>query len=149
MPDAVFTTATKMLSIGGVVQCYTHQVSLATTTAGRSRRINKCKEVLALFARKRSIRMLGLIIAGSSSDALKVARIVKADSVMLDLEDSVEATSDAKTAARARVVQELRQGGFGNREVPYAQRDDAHISRVHQILQHTAWFAGDCPSECF
>jgi hypothetical protein len=123
-----------MLSIGGVVQFSTHQVTVATTTAGRSRRSNKCKEVY---------------IAGSSSDALKVVRIVKADSVMLDLEDSVETTSEAKTAARALVLQELRQGGFGNREVPYAQRDDAHINRDHQISQHTAWFAGDCPSECF
>jgi citrate lyase subunit beta/citryl-CoA lyase len=52
---------------------------------------------------------------GSNARALDKARTLPADGVILDLEDSV--APDAKEAARQQVVDAVRAGGFGAREV--------------------------------
>lgn len=52
---------------------------------------------------------------GSNAKALAKARMLPADAVILDLEDSV--SPEAKSAARAQVVETAKAGGFGGREV--------------------------------
>src|SRR5512140_3765709 len=56
-----------------------------------------------------------LYMPGSNARALEKARTLPADAVILDLEDAV--APDAKDLARAQVVDAVRQGGFGGREV--------------------------------
>jgi citrate lyase subunit beta/citryl-CoA lyase len=71
-----------------------------------------------------------LYMPGSNARALEKARILPADGVILDLEDSV--APDAKDAARAQVVAAVKAGGFGPREV---------FVRVNGI--DTPWHADD------
>jgi len=52
---------------------------------------------------------------GSNSRALEKARILGADGLIMDLEDSV--APDAKTLAREQITKALDEGGYGQREV--------------------------------
>jgi len=56
-----------------------------------------------------------LYMPGANERALEKARSLPADSLILDLEDSV--APDAKVAARNTVVAAVREGGYGRREV--------------------------------
>jgi hypothetical protein len=56
-----------------------------------------------------------LFMPGSNARAIEKARTLKADCVVLDLEDSV--APDGKEAARAQVMAAVDAGGFGAREV--------------------------------
>jgi citrate lyase subunit beta/citryl-CoA lyase len=56
-----------------------------------------------------------LFMPGSNARALEKARILPADGIILDLEDSV--APDAKAVARDQIAQALAAGGFGKREV--------------------------------
>ena len=56
-----------------------------------------------------------LYMPGSNAKALAKARTLLADALILDLEDSV--ALDQKVAAREQVVEAVRAGGFGGREV--------------------------------
>ena len=56
-----------------------------------------------------------LYMPGSNARALEKARTLPTDAVILDLEDAV--APDAKEAARRQVVEAVRAGGFGSREV--------------------------------
>src|SRR5882757_7389275 len=71
-----------------------------------------------------------LYMPGSNARALEKAKTLAADGVILDLEDSV--APDAKEAARKQVVDVVKAGGFGNREV---------FIRVNAI--DTPWHADD------
>jgi citrate lyase subunit beta / citryl-CoA lyase len=75
-------------------------------------------------------RRSALYMPGSNAKAIAKARGLPADAVILDLEDSV--APDAKVAARAQVVQAVREGGFGAREV---------VVRVNGA--HTPWGEAD------
>ena len=75
-----------------------------------------------------------LSVPGSSERFLARARDVPADEVLLDLEDSV--APGEKEAARRRVVQALKEGGFGGKLVavrvndattPWAYQDVAEV----------------------
>jgi citrate lyase subunit beta/citryl-CoA lyase len=67
---------------------------------------------------------------GSNARALEKARTLPADALILDLEDAV--APDAKAVARTQIVQAVRAGGFGHREV---------LIRTNAI--DTPWFADD------
>ena len=54
-----------------------------------------------------------LYIPGGRERALDKARSMAVDSIIFDLEDAV--VGDEKAAARATLVQQLAQGGYGNR----------------------------------
>jgi len=56
-----------------------------------------------------------LYMPGSNARAIEKARTLPADTVILDLEDSV--APDAKAAARKQVLNAVTAGGFGAREV--------------------------------
>ena len=56
-----------------------------------------------------------LFMPGSNARALEKARTLPADALILDLEDAV--APEAKAAARARVLDAVRAGGYGPREV--------------------------------
>ena len=56
-----------------------------------------------------------LYMPGSNARAMEKARELPADCVILDLEDAV--APDAKAKARELIIQALKQGGFGRREV--------------------------------
>ncbi|WP_072396091.1 CoA ester lyase [Hyphomicrobium sp. CS1GBMeth3] len=56
-----------------------------------------------------------LYMPGANERALEKARSLPADAVILDLEDSV--APDAKVEARNKVVEAVREGGYGRREV--------------------------------
>lgn len=56
-----------------------------------------------------------LYMPGSNERALEKARMLPADALIFDLEDSV--TPDAKKDARTQVVEAIRAGGYGKREV--------------------------------
>jgi citrate lyase subunit beta/citryl-CoA lyase len=56
-----------------------------------------------------------LYMPGSNARAIEKARSLPADAVILDLEDSV--APEAKAAARQQVVDAVKAGGFGAREV--------------------------------
>jgi len=71
-----------------------------------------------------------LYMPGSNAKALAKARSLPADALILDLEDSV--APEAKTAARKQVVETVKAGGFGGREV---------IIRING--PHTPWGAED------
>jgi citrate lyase subunit beta/citryl-CoA lyase len=67
---------------------------------------------------------------GSNARAMEKARTLPADAIILDLEDAV--APDAKAAARELIVQALKQGGFGRREV---------LVRINGL--DTAWWRND------
>jgi citrate lyase subunit beta / citryl-CoA lyase len=67
-----------------------------------------------------------LYMPGSNAKALAKAATLPADSIILDLEDSV--APDAKIAARGQVAEAVRAGGFGAREI---------VIRVNGA--HTPW----------
>jgi citrate lyase subunit beta/citryl-CoA lyase len=71
-----------------------------------------------------------LYMPGSNARALDKARTLPVDGVILDLEDAV--APDAKEQARAQVVEAVKAGGFGAREV---------FVRVNGI--DTPWHADD------
>lgn len=56
-----------------------------------------------------------LYMPGSNARAIEKARTLPADGVILDLEDSV--APDAKDRARAQIVDAVKTGGFGSREL--------------------------------
>src|SRR4029078_13643815 len=56
-----------------------------------------------------------LYMPGSNARALDKAKTLPADGVILDLEDSV--APDAKAAARQQVIDAVKAGGFGDREI--------------------------------
>src|ERR1700676_4944912 len=56
-----------------------------------------------------------LFMPGSNARALEKARILPADGIILDLEDSV--APEAKAMAREQIAQAVAAGGFGKREV--------------------------------
>src|SRR5471032_2248971 len=56
-----------------------------------------------------------LYMPGSNARALEKAKSLAADGVILDLEDSV--APEAKETARQQVVDAVKAGGFGSREV--------------------------------
>jgi citrate lyase subunit beta/citryl-CoA lyase len=56
-----------------------------------------------------------LFMPGSKTRALEKARILPADCIILDLEDSV--APDAKGVARDQIAKAIAAGGFGKREV--------------------------------
>jgi citrate lyase subunit beta / citryl-CoA lyase len=60
-------------------------------------------------------RRSALYMPGSNARALEKARTLAADCLILDLEDAV--APDAKDAARRQVVEAVKAGGFGTREV--------------------------------
>jgi citrate lyase subunit beta/citryl-CoA lyase len=78
------------------------------------------------FRPRRSV----LYMPGSNARAIEKARSLLADGVILDLEDAV--APDAKAQARAQVVDAVKAGGFGSREV---------FIRVNGI--DTPWHADD------
>ena len=71
-----------------------------------------------------------LYMPGSNARAMEKARTLAADAVILDLEDAV--APDAKAQARELIVQALKQGGFGRREV---------LVRINGL--DTAWWRDD------
>jgi citrate lyase subunit beta / citryl-CoA lyase len=71
-----------------------------------------------------------LYMPGSNARALEKAKTLTADGVILDLEDSV--APDTKEAARQQVVDAVKAGGFGSREV---------FIRINGI--DTPWHADD------
>jgi citrate lyase subunit beta/citryl-CoA lyase len=56
-----------------------------------------------------------LFMPGSNTRALEKARILPADGIILDLEDSV--APEAKALARDQITQAIATGGFGKREI--------------------------------
>ncbi|MGL4592182.1 MAG: HpcH/HpaI aldolase/citrate lyase family protein [Aestuariivirga sp.] len=56
-----------------------------------------------------------LYMPGANARALEKARTLDADALILDLEDSV--APDAKSEARSRVSEAVKQGGYGHREL--------------------------------
>ena len=71
-----------------------------------------------------------LYMPGSNARALEKAKTLPADGVILDLEDSV--APESKEAARQQVVETVKKGGFGAREV---------FIRVNGV--DTPWHADD------
>jgi len=77
-----------------------------------------------------------LYMPGSNTRALEKAKSLAADSLILDLEDSVAA--DQKTAARENIARAVAEGGYGYREIavrinplssPWGYDDLAMVSR--------------------
>src|SRR5258707_8368186 len=60
-------------------------------------------------------RRSALYMPGSNARAIEKAKTLPVDAVILDLEDSV--APDAKETARQQVVEAVKAGGFGSREV--------------------------------
>ena len=75
-------------------------------------------------------RRSALYMPASNPRAIAKARTLECDVVILDLEDAV--APDEKAAARDRVVDTVREGGFGNREL---------VVRVNGL--GTPWYADD------
>jgi citrate lyase subunit beta/citryl-CoA lyase len=71
-----------------------------------------------------------LYMPGANARAIDKARGLPVDAVIIDLEDAV--APPAKAAARANVVEAMRQGGFGPREV---------LVRINGL--DTPWFVAD------
>jgi citrate lyase subunit beta/citryl-CoA lyase len=84
------------------------------------------QEIVMAARPRRSV----LYMPGTNPKAMAKARELPADAVVLDLEDSV--APDAKPGARARIVEEIKAGGFGAREV---------LIRVNGL--HTPWGEAD------
>ncbi len=75
-------------------------------------------------------RRSALYMPASNARAIAKARTLDCDVVILDLEDAV--APDEKAAARDRVVEAVREGGFGDREL---------VVRVNGL--DTPWYADD------
>jgi citrate lyase subunit beta/citryl-CoA lyase len=75
-------------------------------------------------------RRSALYMPASNARAIAKARTLACDVVILDLEDAV--ALDEKAAARDRVVEAVREGGFGEREL---------VVRVNGL--DTPWYADD------
>ncbi len=75
-------------------------------------------------------RRSALYMPASNARAIAKARTLACDVVILDLEDAV--APDEKAAARDRVVEAVREGGFGAREL---------VVRVNGL--DTPWYADD------
>ncbi len=75
-------------------------------------------------------RRSALYMPASNARAIAKARTLDCDVVILDLEDAV--APDEKAAARGRVVEAVREGGFGGREL---------VVRVSGL--GTPWFTDD------
>ena len=75
-------------------------------------------------------RRSALYMPASNARAIAKARTLDCDVVILDLEDAV--APDEKAAARGRVVEAVREGGFGEREL---------VVRVNGL--DTPWIAED------
>ncbi|MEG3160540.1 CoA ester lyase [Sphingomonas sp. LB2R24] len=75
-------------------------------------------------------RRSALYMPASNARAIAKARTLDCDVVILDLEDAV--APDEKTAARDRVVEAVREGGFGSRKL---------VVRVNGL--GTPWYADD------
>ncbi|KQO05634.1 citrate lyase subunit beta/citryl-CoA lyase [Sphingomonas sp. PP-CE-3A-406] len=75
-------------------------------------------------------RRSALYMPASNARAIAKARTLACDVVILDLEDAV--APDEKAAARDRVVEAVREGGFGTREL---------VVRVNGL--DTPWYADD------
>jgi citrate lyase subunit beta/citryl-CoA lyase len=75
-------------------------------------------------------RRSALYMPASNARAIAKARTLACDVVILDLEDAV--APDEKAAARERVVEAIREGGFGKREL---------VVRVNGL--DTPWYAED------
>ena len=84
-----------------------------------------------------------LYMPGINERALEKAKTIPADSLILDLEDSV--APDAKKQAREQVLRSIKGGGYGNRELvmrvngletPWGARDlsAAATSGAHAVL---------------
>lgn len=71
-----------------------------------------------------------LYMPGSNARALEKARTLAADGLILDLEDAV--APDAKDVARTQVVEAVKAGGYGGREL---------LVRVNGL--NTPWFHAD------
>jgi citrate lyase subunit beta/citryl-CoA lyase len=71
-----------------------------------------------------------LYMPGSNARAMEKAKTLAVDGVILDLEDAV--APDAKADARAQIVQVVRGGGFGHREVT-----------IRVNATDTPWFSDD------
>src|ERR1700723_3382979 len=71
-----------------------------------------------------------LYMPGSNARAMEKTRELPADAVIFDLEDAV--APDAKATARALIVEALKKGGFGHREV---------LVRINGL--DTAWWRDD------
>ncbi len=71
-----------------------------------------------------------LYMPGSNARALEKARTLAADGLILDLEDAV--APDAKDIARTQVVEAVKAGGYGGREL---------LVRVNGL--NTPWFHAD------
>jgi citrate lyase subunit beta/citryl-CoA lyase len=71
-----------------------------------------------------------LYMPGSNARAIEKARTLPCDGVIIDLEDAV--APDAKDAARRQIVEAVKTGGFGHREV---------FIRINGI--DTPWMEGD------
>jgi citrate lyase subunit beta/citryl-CoA lyase len=71
-----------------------------------------------------------LYMPGTNARAIEKARGLPVDGIILDLEDAV--APDAKAAARAQVLEQVKRGGFGAREV---------VIRVNGF--DTPWFGDD------
>jgi len=71
-----------------------------------------------------------LYMPGSNARAIAKARTLPVDGIIFDLEDAV--APDAKPAARKQVIDAIKTGGFGKREL---------LVRVNGI--DTPWFADD------
>ena len=74
------------------------------------------------------------IMPGSNARALEKARVLPADGIILDLEDSV--APDAKALARDQIAKAIATGGFGKREV---------LIRVNSL--DTPWWVDDVGME--
>jgi len=79
-----------------------------------------------------------LYMPGSNARALAKARSLPADGLILDLEDAV--APDSKEGARALLVQELAEGGYGGREL--VVRVNAEGTPWHQADLEAAAGAG-------
>ncbi len=75
-------------------------------------------------------RLSALYMPASNARAIAKARTLDCDVVILDLEDAV--APDEKAAARDRVIEAVREGGFGEREL---------VVRVNGL--DTPWYADD------
>src|SRR5271156_839017 len=71
-----------------------------------------------------------LYMPGSNARAMEKTRELPVDAVIFDLEDAV--APDAKATARELIIQALKKGGFGNREV---------LVRINGL--DTAWWLDD------
>ncbi|MGU3391640.1 HpcH/HpaI aldolase/citrate lyase family protein [Sphingomonas sp. M1A8_2b] len=80
-------------------------------------------------------RRSALYMPASNARAIAKARTLDCDVIILDLEDAV--APDKKAAARDRIVEAVREGGFGGREL---------VVRINGL--GTPWYAEDVAAVC-